>query len=1237
MAETTENEQNQTQTAYKLDANGALAQRIDKLYAKWFDPRTNNLLVNKDENFSADESLDELTKITRSLRSIVSTSKDKAASELNNKLSDFLAGDANAAIDILANREPTDQLYKLICLINVTTTVSVLSGELADDMKPLDKGPMKNANVSAKNIEKIVVPIKQSKQMKTPSKFLGEVLPKTFAAVARHANIARAAEQRSRLFGNEVHNEPTEESMYYNLGQALIFVSTSFFAEANRALTEQGKRIASGKVANMDFSRLSAKEQDKLMTVMHATFRKFSNYTVELNTLSSINDKMILDAAFAAWYMFMSNEEKAQSGFTEDSLRKLPNAVAFSRKYKSKFDAAYMKFSNKFIDGMTEALKKEQETVEKDWFQNPITGEKEFRRGRLAGHGNKFMHTPPMKWLNEKMKQKKWFSLWCIPKLGMLTLNILTNPTLRKLRKKLTGTLFAGLRSFAQGVKEGFDSTGRSTEITYEDVIKKLKEAEAELREIHSEKTYVTNESTLTGLTTLLTEAEVDYEEVKSKLNNVLEELKTAKALHNKAMSDEYVKSDVDAYNEFYDNVNTALENNELLSKLSQLLSDSDDNTTPDDVKDLAANVKAAYEEFTDDKTEFDQKMEKDNASNAQDKQHTDSILQVGERSVEICEDVFKTLNKYIARQWNLFAAHSNHADMPLCVNYITIDAPELVNGAVQKREVHEMTLTDWMEHLYLTEADTTSATSATDTTGNGFGARTDVQQRRADALGSYDEPLRADRAMRDVRDNRNGNNGNETAKYPMKFGDKYRYHGLEIATATNSNKTGFGVFAERLAKIAEPVEDFYTYVVQLGNDSAKKTFNNDEEVDTSSKFAGPLESIEFEVDEPLNEDIGNKLVNAYDKIPGAIGKGRKALNKFAKKKSPALAADINKGIGKAIGSLAHGITHTATADKDRELERTIEDYTGLVYKYNRDLKPAYVRDGAKILAKHSLTHSAQQSFKDITELANALIESDIANARSIKTVKDALNTFAEKTKSIKFAPCKTIIDYELADKINNGGINDQNIDDLCMIKGVCIRNFSGAKEYARQFNANDIDDVFFNRDAEATAAEIAGPGPDAPSTPAPASEPAPESAPAPAADATASTTAPTDEAPTAPAGEAKEEPAEKTDVKPDAETAPVVEPKSEPAPEAKPESAAAPKADDNSTTNKVVIKQKDWDSARRAKRKKWYMQGAEDENGNKYPSAARINNASVEVNIDGLSKLFEEINTIDWKDILNG
>ena len=1245
MAETENNtntEQQEQPKAYMLDENGALAQRIDALYSKWFDKTTNNLLVNKDENFSADESLNELTKITRSLRSVVSTSKDKPAIELNNKLNDFLNGDANAAIDILANRETTDPLYKLICLINVTTTVSVLSGELADDAKPLDKGPMKNANVSAKNIEKIVVPIKKSKQMKTPSKFLGEVLPKTYAAVAKHANLARAAEKRSILFGNEYHNEPTEESMYYNLGQALIFVSTSFFAEANRALTEQGKRIASGKIADMDFSKLSAKEQDKLMAVMHATFRKFSNYTVELNTLSSVNDKMILDSAFAAWYMFMSNEEKKQSGFNEDMLRKLPNAIAFSRKYKSKFDAAYMKFSNKFIDGMTEALKKEQETVEKDWFQNPITGEREFRRGRLAGHGNKFMHTPPMKWLNEKMKQKNWLSLWCIPKLGMLTLNILTNPTLRKLRKKLTGTLFAGLRSFAQGVKESFDNTGRSTEITYEDVIKKLKEAEEKLKKLNGEKTYVTNESLEFNID-LLTEAEDEdkSEKYKTTLRKILNVFSACKEKYNKAMSDEALEKDYDDYASNADKIKQQYERIE--GRLSTL-----ENSESDEVRSLVADVKAAYEEFTDDRTEFDQKMEKDKQSNAKDKQHNDNTLQVGEKSVEICEDVFKTLNKYIARQWNLFAARSNHADMPLCVNYITIDTPELVNGAIPRREVHEMTLTDWMNTLYLVEADDVQEPSdenikkarplytldgengadvsdtpkhkSTETLNTKLGNRTDDQKARANALGTYDKKLEYDRAMRDVRDNNNGNNGKTTAQYPIKYGDKYRYHGLEIVTAKNSSKTGFGVFAERLSKIAGPVDDFYSYVHQLGNESAEKTFDNDNEVDKKSKFAGPLESVEFDIDEPLNEDIGNKIVKAADKATDAIGNGGKFLTK-----------GVGKGVGYALGKLAHGITHTATADKDRELERTIEDYTGLVYKYNRDLKPAYIRDGAKILTKHSLTNSAKQSFKDITELANALLESNIANARSIKSINDALATFAEKVKSIKFAPCKTIIDYELADKINNGGINDQIVDDTCMIKGVCIRNFSGAMEYARKFTNNEILDIFANKESADAAAEIAGPGPDAaPKDDAPKDD-------APKADAPkADTPAPADEPK---AAEQEEKHSDDKLAKKVANTIDNAEVDKDAAQRLAQRGGQKDynitvdtKNEEPSSTYKLKADNSAIQTPKQAVQKPKNKYGTKQYNKNTRQWEELGEKANTK-----LLALFNEINTIDWKDILNG
>lgn len=1055
------NQQEEQQKLYMLDANGALAQRIDNLYSKWFDPSNGNLLTNKDENFSADETLEELTKITRSLRAIISISKEKSAVELNNKFADFLAGDSSAAIDILANREQTDQLYRLICLINVATTVGVLSGELADSGKPIDKGPMKNANVSAQNIEKFVVPVKQSKQMKTPSKFLGDVLPKTFAAVAKHANLARAAEKRSVLFGNEYHNEPTEESMYYNLGQALAFVSTSFFSEANRALTEQGKRLAAGRIIDMDFSRLSAKEQNKLMAVMHASFRKFANYTVELNTLSCINDKMILDSAFAAWYLFMSNQEKEQSGFTEDMLRKMPNAIAFSRKYKTKFDAAYLKFSNKFVDGLTEALKKEQEAVEKTWFENPITGEREFRRGRLAGHGNKFMHTPPMKWLNEKLKQKPWFSFWIFAKLPMLTLNIITSPELRKMRKKLTGTIFAGLRSFAQGAKESFDSTGRSTEITYEDVVKKLKEAEEKLKNLHGEKTVVTNESTeLQSVINMLTESD-SMQRNRNRLQRVLDSLNTCKRLFNAAMADEAVKSDIDAYYELYDKIARLLERNKLSAKLDQLLADSENNTTPEDVKELAADVKAAYAEFAEDKAELDQKLEKDISSDAHDKYRTDNTLQVGEKSVEICEDVFKTINKYIARQWNLLAAHSNRTEMPLCVDYITIDTQDLVNGAILRQEVHEMTLSDWMENLYLVEADTLYDHGA-----NPNFDHTDAQKQHQQALGSERQSLELGRKFRDARNKHNDNNGQTTAKYPIKYGDKYRYHGLEVKTAKNSDKSGFGIFAERLAKIAEPVDEFCEYVKLLGNESAKKTFDNDKEIDHDSTFKGPLESVDFdaELDKILNEDIGNKIVKATDKLANKVANGGKSIAK-----------GLGKYAGKAAGNIVHGITHTSTEDKDRDIERTLEDYTGLVYKYNRSLQPAYIRDGAKLLAKHSLTNSAKQSFNDINALAEALIEANIANAHSIEAVKTALNTFAEKVKSIKFTPCKTIIDYELADKINKGGINDQIVDDLCMIKGVCIRNFSGAREYTRDLNGKDIDDIFFRQDGEETVREVVG------------------------------------------------------------------------------------------------------------------------------------------------------------------
>ena len=1252
MAETTENTEQQQVDYFKLKDTDTLAKRIDDLFFKWFKKEDYSLISDSEASKDTSDTLAELTKITNTLLSILGKSKDKSAVELLNNFTAFMAGDATAGVNVIGDRPQTDCISKLMWIINVATTVSVLSGELAETKKSIDKGPLKKANVSVNNIEKIAVPIKNSKQMKSVGEFVGNVLPKTFKAVAQHKHLAMAVERRSKFGGKEYKNEPTYDTMYEAIGEALVYVSTSFFAEANRAFTEQGKRLATDKVKNIDIASLPPKEQEKFMQTLQLSFDRNVNYTVELGLLRNLNDKMILDSALCVWYKVLSDQQRENSGFVEDDLKSLPKAIAFSRKFKTQFDAQYTKYSNLFVDGMTAALKKEQEAVEKTWFENKVTGERQFRRGRLAGHGNKFMHTAPMKWLNESLGKKKWASLWAIPKLGMLTLNILTNPTLRKIRKKLTGTLFAGMRAFAQGVAEGFTDTGRSTEITYEDVIKKIREAEDKLKKITSEDTVVTNESLdFTELSTLILESEEDEEDDSKFVKPyklILHYIDIVNKMAEKAISDENVKNDRKRYEANHNQLVNRLNELGIRQKCEEL--EELDSSKFTEAQQLLSQISDQLKKLDDDWAEYEQKS-KEYTDDARDAE-SGGTLQVGEKTVAICEDVFDTLNKYIARQWNLLAAHSNNEDMPLCVEYVTIDTPELVKSAVKQQKVHEMTFTDWLNALteevqepseenkndarryYTLEGDKDAVVStpkdkSTEILNTKLGNRTDDQKALANSLGQYGgNKLQYDRAMRDVRDNKNGNNGNTAAKYPMKYGNKYRYHGLEIKAAkSDKSKSGFGILADRLIKIAGPVADFCEYVKSMGHEDAEKTFDNDKKEpgyekgkdnkNLKASNVNPLESV-FVAGYVLNEDIGNRIVTAADKFTDKAGDKAKSGIKW-----------LGKGAGIGIGKALHGMTLAGTADKD-----ALTAKTGLTYMYDRNLNTAYMVDGANILKKHCLTQSAEASFGAIGKLASALKKSDIANARSIAAVAQALKAFEQEVGQTKFAPCKTIIDYDLAEKINNGGISDNPTSGECMIKGICVRNFDSAKEYARNFNRNDIKDIFaVNKDDTKEAETLSG---EVPSTKAPSDAPVDET---PAAEPAAETKTEQPEQTTGTTDKTAKAVAKQID-KADVDTSKI---QSAREPYARVQDAETP---DYKTQNTYKLSQQDadrkladtystdeWRKMNRKQRKTAVKKGAYVDG--KQAKSAKLENE--EIDISGLSKLFEEINNIDWKDTLNG
>ena len=1088
-----------TDQIYILD-NDKLKRQIDDLFFKWFD-NDYKILAHKDETFSADESLDALTNIVKRIRAIASDEANKANKplvDLGVSLDDFiLRGNAEAALDILRGRSKEDHISKVMWLINVTTTVGVLGRELKEgetSAKPLDKGPLNRLNVSAKNVEQFVIPVKNSPEMKVPSKFIGNVLPSKFAAVAKHANLAKSAARRSAFSGMEYHNAATMDSIYHDLGEALVFISTDFFVEANNALTDNGRRNAAGKAKDYDFKNLSDKEYAKLMETMHAAFRKYANYTIELNMLSNINDKLVIDAAMCAFYDYMDDNVKSRSGFNEEQLRSLPNALDFAKKFPNEYNTAYNRYLNNFMNGLSDAIKHEQEAVKKEWFENKITGERVFRRGRLAGHGNKFMHTAPMEWLDNKLKEKHGL-IWLLPKLGMATLKIITNPALHKLRKKLTGTLFAALRSFATGVKESVDKAGRSTEVTYEDVIKAIKDGEAKLKKIHNEKTVTTNESVQ------LTESEdddddydsftdeprsrVEYDEKNGPLDNLADKINAVAEYAKKAASDEAVKEDIKKFenansklkqkfltDEFIQILNTLkssdvenADNTDLLKALRDKFSGSDfvadlDATSMDI---LLSKVLPAYEDYTEAisnyKVKQDEREEMDSA-NARHAKGSDSTINVGEQSVKICEEVYEVLNKYIARQWNLLALHSEHKTMPLCAKYITIDLNKPINDSTSPKaqtkneSVLGRSLSDWLNEVIEYDTDAEQPKEEVDT---------EKERQHANALDTLDTKLGAGRRARDSRNHANNENGNTTTDYPIKYNGKYRYHGIElVASSTDETKNGFGVFTERLIKIAKPVEEFREFVERLGNESQNKTFNNDlkDFKGSKSRIVNPLEATFVSADELLFEDIVNKAIKhadtATDKVADVAKKGINKAGQF---------------VGKGLGKLVHGITHTSTKEKDEEMAKTIEDFgkykVDLLYSYSRKLKLSYLNEGAKIVISNILTDSARKEFNNITKLASALHSANFANSRSINAISDALSTFASAMSGVSFKPCKAVINYKLANMINEGKLNDAADPHFGVIKGLYISNWEGVREYSREMTTDELKDAVAKGDVE--------------------------------------------------------------------------------------------------------------------------------------------------------------------------
>jgi hypothetical protein len=365
---------------------------------------------------------------------------------------------------------------------------------------------------------------------------------------------------------------------------------------------------------------------------------------------------------------------------------------------------------------------------------------------------------------------------------------------------------------------------------------------------------------------------------------------------------------------------------------------------------------------------------------------------------------------------------------MPLCAKYITIDLDKPISDSTSPKaqakteSVLGRSLSDWLNEVIRYDA----------------------------SAGEQSEEDDKEKEKQHAQEN------SKTTDYPIKYNGKYRYHGIElVASSADETKNGFGVFTERLIKIAKPVVEFRDFVETLRTESQNKTFNND-----WKDSVNPLEATFVSADELLSEDIVNKAIKKADFATDTIGDYAKTgINK------------LGKYAGTGLGKLVHGITRTSTKKKDKEMAKTIDDLgkykVDLLYSYSRKLKLSYLNEGAKIVASNILTESARKEFSNITKLAKALYTANFANSRSINAIASALSSFKSAMSGINFKPCKAVINYKLANLMNEGKLNDTTELHFGVIKGLYISNWEGVREYSREKTTDELKDAEARQQAD--------------------------------------------------------------------------------------------------------------------------------------------------------------------------
>lgn len=526
----------------------------------------------------------EITNLHDVIRQLMSSN-----SLFNNVIETIKHGKENSVINIIKQYEIGSLERRFIKIILTSSIIKALRDGPKDENNksfPLDISYGDIGVTPSTNLN-----VSDDPDFRSSPEFYNKVLPSKYSSLKKMANLLNSASNRARWHGKEYQNNTSYDVMYYNLGKALVFSSTDFLHIADGALSENGINTKSAKALNIDL--LKAKQRDNIIQALHMTFERASGFSSLINTYRNLDEKLKFDSALAAFNVNLSMKERDESGFKAEDFYDQGRVLEFIKKYPNQFNVNYQRYKNKLQVGMTEAIKEERETVTPKKFVNPVTGKTVIRRGRLAGSGAKVMNSNLMKSIDSYIGKSKLTILTVLPKVSMGLLKVATSPQVHNTRKLLSSLAITGAKSLSKMVKNKKNSidaeiTGK---VNFDFFYNTLQSAIADVQKT-KENTKITNESSVEDF------------------DNFLEFITEAKRKSQK--------------------FSKAAKQNKSVAKKTEYKV----NNTPEEKRDEENNID----------TESNEKPENSNDTESEEELN---VLEVGEKTIKVCQKVFTVTKRY--------------------------------------------------------------------------------------------------------------------------------------------------------------------------------------------------------------------------------------------------------------------------------------------------------------------------------------------------------------------------------------------------------------------------------------------------------------------------------------------------------------------------------------------------------------------------------------------------------------